>query len=237
MRVKSRKPPAENVMTSDLRSSLEIGRGADDRIGDQMRQMRGHRQHPVVMLGGHRHDLHAAPASHSAVDLVDRRRRRCRAAGSGCTSGPRTARQSPLRGRNARCRRPDGRGRNARPAAMRGARSRIAASLTEPTSVTIAPGFSAGAICAADLGIGRERRRDHHQIGARRPPRPGRRWPRRRARGARPRPGSRRAGRRRRSSSPGCRGACTRAKRRADQPDPDQRHPVEQRLAHRRRPP
>ena len=59
MRVKSRKPPAENLMTSDLRLLLEVGRGADDRIGDQMRQVRGHRQHLVVMVGAHRDDPHA----------------------------------------------------------------------------------------------------------------------------------------------------------------------------------
>ena len=54
MRVKSRKPPAENAMTSDLRLLLEVGRGADDRVGDQMRQMRGDRQHLVVVIGAHR---------------------------------------------------------------------------------------------------------------------------------------------------------------------------------------
>src|SRR5205814_5586834 len=37
----------------------EIGRRADDRIGDQMRQMRGHRQHFVVMVGGHLRHAHA----------------------------------------------------------------------------------------------------------------------------------------------------------------------------------
>ena len=71
MRVKSRKPPAENLMTSDLSDVLEIGRGADDGVGDEMRQMRGDRQHHVVMLGVHRHDLHPR-RSHSALDLGDR---------------------------------------------------------------------------------------------------------------------------------------------------------------------
>jgi len=39
----------------DLRLQIlaKLGRGADDRVGDQMRQMRGDRQHLVVMIGRH----------------------------------------------------------------------------------------------------------------------------------------------------------------------------------------
>ena len=40
---------------------LEVGCGADDRIGDQMRDMAGHRQHQVVMLGIHDLDRGAEP--------------------------------------------------------------------------------------------------------------------------------------------------------------------------------
>jgi hypothetical protein len=46
IRVKSRKPLPEAI--------FQIARGADDRVGDQMRQMRGHRQHLVVMVRTHR---------------------------------------------------------------------------------------------------------------------------------------------------------------------------------------
>ncbi len=52
MRVKSRKPPAEYLMTSDLVTAFEVGGGADDGVGDQMRHVPGDRQHQVVMLGG-----------------------------------------------------------------------------------------------------------------------------------------------------------------------------------------
>ena len=53
MRVKSRKPPAENFITSERVTSTELVRGADDRVGDQVRQMAGDRQHQIVMLGRH----------------------------------------------------------------------------------------------------------------------------------------------------------------------------------------
>ena len=66
MRVKSRKPPAENLMTSDLQRLLEIGRGADDRVGDEMRQMRGDGEHLVVVRGVHGRRPACRPASHSA---------------------------------------------------------------------------------------------------------------------------------------------------------------------------
>ena len=166
MRVKSRKPLAENSMTSDLRLSSRFGRGADDRVGDQMRQMRGHRQHLVVVVGAHRDDPHAEPLPHPA-DRGDRLGRRSRAAASGCTSGRGTARQSRIPVRNARCRRPGGRERNGRRSGHAGRRSRITACLTEPTSVRIAPSLQRRRDPLADFGIGGERRRDHHEIGAR----------------------------------------------------------------------
>ena len=59
MRVKSRKPPAENLITSDDVTCAEFIRGADDRIGDQMRQMAGDREHQIMMLGRHDLDLGA----------------------------------------------------------------------------------------------------------------------------------------------------------------------------------
>ena len=69
MRVKSRKPEAENLMTSCCSVFFQIGRGADDGIGDQMRQMRGDRQHPVVMRRVHDLDHCCRRARHSAATL------------------------------------------------------------------------------------------------------------------------------------------------------------------------
>jgi hypothetical protein len=50
MRVKSRKPPAENLMTSLSVTRLEMGRRVDDVEGDQVRHMAGDRQHQIVVL-------------------------------------------------------------------------------------------------------------------------------------------------------------------------------------------
>ncbi len=71
MRVKSRKPPAENFNTSDRDTVGEFLRGADDRVGDEMRQMAGDRQHHVVMLGGHDFDVGAERAP-ECLQLLDR---------------------------------------------------------------------------------------------------------------------------------------------------------------------
>ena len=121
MRVKSRKPPAENLITSALRRLLEIGRGADDGIGDEMRQMRGDGQHPVVMRGAPSiSTLHAGalprvrPSLSTAAGVGAGRR------GQDAPAAVGTARRSPRPGRNARCRRPDGRGPNGRPGARCG---------------------------------------------------------------------------------------------------------------------
>ena len=62
MRVKSRKPQAENLMTSRCVSSSSPVGGADDGVGDQVRQVRGDGQHLVVMHRLHRLDHRAHPA-------------------------------------------------------------------------------------------------------------------------------------------------------------------------------
>ena len=85
MRVKSRKPPAENLITSPIGDLLQVGGGADDVVGDEVRHVAGDGEHDVVMLGVHRLDLGAAGA----------RTRRAwpppaasvPGAASGCTSG------------------------------------------------------------------------------------------------------------------------------------------------------
>ena len=50
MRVKSRKPLAEYLITSLCVTVFEIGRRADDVVGDQMRHMAGDREHQIVVL-------------------------------------------------------------------------------------------------------------------------------------------------------------------------------------------
>ena len=86
MRVKSRKPPAENFITSRARHLRRVVGGADDGVGDQMRQVAGDRQHQVVVLGRHDLDVGAERAPERG-ELLDRRRVGAFAAASGCTSG------------------------------------------------------------------------------------------------------------------------------------------------------
>ena len=62
MRVKSRKPPAEYLITSLLGDRLEVGGGADDVVGDQVRHVAGDREHQVVVLGVHDLDVGAERA-------------------------------------------------------------------------------------------------------------------------------------------------------------------------------
>ena len=57
MRVKSRKPPAENFSTSDCGAPRQVVGRADDGVGDQVRQMGGDREHQVVVLRGHGLDI------------------------------------------------------------------------------------------------------------------------------------------------------------------------------------
>ena len=59
-RVKSRKPEAEYLMTSDLVTVSQIVGRADDVVGDDVRQVRDDGQHHVVVLGIHRVDVGAA---------------------------------------------------------------------------------------------------------------------------------------------------------------------------------
>ncbi len=69
--MKSRKPPAENFITSDDVTCFEFVGGADDGVGDQMRQMAGDRQHQIVMI--RRHDLDpGAEAGPERAQLFDR---------------------------------------------------------------------------------------------------------------------------------------------------------------------
>ena len=86
MRVKSRKPPAENFSTSESRHFAKLVGGADDGVGDQMRQMAGDGEHQVVVIG--RHGLHiGAEQAPEGGELFHCLRVGARAAASGCTSG------------------------------------------------------------------------------------------------------------------------------------------------------
>ena len=58
--MKSRKPEAEYLITSDFGDRLEVVGGADDVVGDDVRQMRDDGEHLVVMVGVHRVDVRAA---------------------------------------------------------------------------------------------------------------------------------------------------------------------------------
>ena len=103
-----------------------------------MRQMRGDREHPVVVLGRHGLDHACRPPATCAATARDRLADRCPRSASGCSGGRGTASRTPPRARNARCRRPDGRRRSARARADAAPRPGSAAALIEPTSVTIA---------------------------------------------------------------------------------------------------
>ena len=184
-----------------LQVLLEIGDRADDGIGDQMRQMRGDREHPVVVLGRHGLDQHADGAP-ERCDLGDRRPDRCPRAASGCSGGRGTARRTRHPGRNARCRRPDGR----RPSGR--ARGRCRRSVADDIGLD-----------RADVGDDRVRREaGRHRLGdradrsraacrsrpdrRRRPRRPGRSWSDRQGPAPWRARASPRAGRRRRSRRP-----------------------------------
>ena len=70
MRVKSRKPPAENLITSEFGHALQMGGRVDDVVGDEVRQVARHRQHHVVVLGAHDLDL-GAQRLPERLELVD----------------------------------------------------------------------------------------------------------------------------------------------------------------------
>ena len=78
MRVKSRKPPAENLMTSERVDLFEIVGGADDIVGDEMRHVAGDRQHEIVMGRAHHLDVRSErlPKRAHALDGASGRRPR-----------------------------------------------------------------------------------------------------------------------------------------------------------------
>ncbi len=148
MRVKSRKPPAENFITSDCVTVSRSRRGADDVVGDEMRHVAGDGEHQIVVLRRHHLDIGAEPAPEVAASARPPSGR-CPAAASGCTSDCRTARRNRRRARNIPCRRRDAPARNEPPSADAAETCATTDALTEPTSETMAPGFSAGAIAFA----------------------------------------------------------------------------------------
>ena len=68
------------------RDLLEVGGGADDVVGDQVRHMAGDREHQVVVLRRHHLDIRADRLP-ERLHLSHRRRRRRPRAASECTSG------------------------------------------------------------------------------------------------------------------------------------------------------
>ena len=210
---------------------LQVGRRADDGVGDQMRQMRGDGQHPVVMAGLHDLDLAAERASRARAS---RSTAAASVPGGGVRMHQRPWNSSAKPASGPECSVPatGWPGTKCTPSGMLGPRSRITACLTEPTSVTMAPGCQM---------VAHRRRRSRHRCRAARRARRGRRRRRRRRRLMHAveeaelqrlvagRLAARRAGDMAGEAlalhHPGKRGA--------DQPDADQRHAVEQRLAHR----
>ncbi len=71
MRVKSRKPPAENLITSVSVTRPRWLRGVDDVVGDEVRHVAGDGEHQVVVLRVHDLDVAAARAPERG-ELVDR---------------------------------------------------------------------------------------------------------------------------------------------------------------------
>ena len=149
MRVKSRKPPAENLITSACVTSSRSRGRADDVVGDQMRHVAGDGEHQVVVLGAPSSRRWRRAPCQNAAHALDRGRRRCPAAASGCTSGCRRARRSRRPGPECSVPATGCAGTKCTPSGRCGATAATTAALTEPTSVTMAPGFSAGAIASA----------------------------------------------------------------------------------------
>ncbi len=125
---------------------LEVGRGADDGIGDEVRQMRGDGQHHVVMLRRPWSRPSCPALCHSCVSRVERRRIGAGQSASECTSGRRNISAKPAAGPECSVPATGWPGMKCTPAGTKGPRSRSAAPLTEPTSVRMAPGRSAGAM-------------------------------------------------------------------------------------------
>ncbi len=187
-----------------------------------MRRMADHRQHLVVVVGVHHVDIgaHGLPEARS------------RASAAGSVPGWSISRHQRLRNsvakpeRGPECSVPASGwpGMKCTPSGICGPTAAITARLTEPTSVTVAP----GARCGRDLGRHRahrpHRRRQHHQIGALD-----------RLGGAVDDPVARPSSAATRRVSADARGADDLARqtgrahrmahRRGDQPQPDQRHP------------
>ena len=69
MRVKSRKPPAENLITSVSVTRPRWMGGVDDVVGDEVRHVAGDGEHQVVV--GRIHDLDVAHRRRSYVEIMD----------------------------------------------------------------------------------------------------------------------------------------------------------------------
>ena len=108
-----------------------------------MRQVRGDGEDAVV-VGRIDAARPGCPAPSRTPRACRPRRRRCRAAASGCSSGPRTGRRSAASGPEFSVPATGWAGTKCTPAGMCGSMSAITACFTEPTSETMQPGLSAG---------------------------------------------------------------------------------------------
>jgi hypothetical protein len=142
---------------------LQVVRRADDVVGDDVRQVRDDGEHHVVVLGVHGVDVGAAAPPEFRQPLQRLRI----GAGQRREDAPAVLEQVGEAGIRTRFFRAGQRmagdemhaGRHVRP------HLRDDRALVEPTSVTMAPGFSAGAISAATAPEAADRHRDDDEIG------------------------------------------------------------------------
>ena len=221
-----RAKPAAGVVEHGAPADARARHGSDQRIGDQVRQVRHARQDLVVHRGVHLLDVQPRRLPTGCAPPRAPRAASARSA-SRCSAGRETDRHARRPPRRLRCRRsgvrpPPSPGRSS---ALRAHATRLA--FTLPTSVSSVPGATCGRSCSASAA--------HAPTGAarttaRRPRRHRPGWWRcgRRCRARAPRAGSRRCGRARPPPDQS-RLACRQRERAADQPDTGDREAVEER--------
>jgi hypothetical protein len=162
MRVKSRKPPAEYLMTSLWVTSSRSSGGAHDRVGDKVRQVAGDGEHTIVVRGIHDLDPRAdgLPEGGEALDL----RRSAPSGGVMMHQRPLNRLAKPASGPEFSVPATGWAGMMRVPRPLRPAPRPRLATLLEPTSEITASGRSAGR--ARGVAHGQRRHAEDHQIGA-----------------------------------------------------------------------
>ena len=166
MRVKSRKPPAENLQHLGAGvTSLELVGGADDRVGDQVRQVAGDRRARGrgARPAWSRHWRRARARTPRGARPPPARRR-----GGGVRMHQRLTNSSAKPASGPECSVPATgcAGTKCTSAGRCGAMSADHRALTEPTSETIAPASRCGADLLRDRAAGADRDADDDEVGA-----------------------------------------------------------------------